>query len=315
MTIHRIDPERATLHGVFSRDLKPVLTIESGETVRFRTLESGWGLEPPVAPGVTQQKFAPRIDDLDGGHAMCGPVAIQGAQPGMTLAVQIQTVIPGNWGYTIAGGWDSALNARLGVAELPEQLMLWHLDVPSMTGVNQQGHRLALRPFPGIIGMPPPEPGKHPSWPPRVWGGNIDCKDLVAGSTLYLPIPVPDALVSVGDGHAVQGDGEVNGVAIECPLDCLEATFVVHDDLPITTPRANTPAGWITFGFDPDLETAMFTALNAMLDLMGAQYQLARAQALALASLVVVLRITQIVNGVRGVHAVLPHGAIGAGPG
>lgn len=310
--MHTIEPERATLHGVFSRDLAPVLTIDSGETVRFRTLEAGWGLEPPVAPGgVTQRKFAPRIEELDGGHAMCGPVAIRGAQPGMTLAVHIHSVVPGAWGYTIAGGWDSALNARLGVAALPEHLMVWQLDAATMTGVNQQGHSIALRPFPGIIGMPPPEPGYHPSWPPRVWGGNIDCKELVAGSTLYLPIPVPGALVSVGDGHAVQGDGEVSGVAIECPLECVEVTFVVRDDLVLQTPHADTPAGWITFGFDPDLETAMFTALNAMLDVMVERYRLSRAEALALASLLVDLRITQIVNGVCGVHAVLPHAALG----
>jgi len=138
----------------------------------------------------------------------------------------------------------------------------------------------------------------------------MDCKELVAGSTLYLPIVVPEALFSTGDGHALQGDGEVSGVAIECPMERVELTFYLRDDIRLTTPRANTPIGWITLGFHEDLHEATFIALNAMLALMEEQYQLSRPRALALASLLVDLRVTQIVNSVMGVHAVLPHGAI-----
>jgi acetamidase/formamidase len=138
----------------------------------------------------------------------------------------------------------------------------------------------------------------------------MDCKELVAGSTLYLPIPVPGALFSVGDGHAAQGDGEVCGVAIECPMELVDLTFRLRDDVRLTTPRANTPVGWITLGFDEDLNEATVLALIAMLDLMTELYGLSRPDALALASLVVDFRITQVVNGVRGVHALLPHGAI-----
>jgi len=162
----------------------------------------------------------------------------------------------------------------------------------------------------GVMGMPPDEPGLLATFPPRFCGGNIDCNELVAGSTLYLSIAIPGALFSTGDGHALQGDGEVSGVAIECPMERVELTFYLRDDIQLTTPRANTPVGWITLGFHEDLHEATLIALNAMLDLMGEQYQLSRPRALALASLLVDLRVTQIVNSVLGVHAVLPHGVI-----
>ncbi len=150
----------------------------------------------------------------------------------------------------------------------------------------------------------------HPTAPPRRWGGNIDCKELVAGTTLYLPIPVDGALFSAGDGHARQGDGEVSQTAIECPLDRLELTLSVEDRLELTAPIAWTPEAWLTFGFDEDLDEAAAAATDAMLELMGRELDLKRVDALALASVVVDLRVTQLVNGVRGVHAVLRHDAI-----
>lgn len=180
-----------------------------------------------------------------------------------------------------------------------------------MVGRNQYGQTIPLRPFMGILGMPPDEPGIHSTIPPRACGGNIDCKELVSGSTLYLPIAVPGALFSTGDGHAAQGNGEVSGTAIECPIEKAELTFFLHESIRLTTPRAHTPAGWLTLGFHEQLHEATIIALNAMLDLMCEQYKISRPQALALASVVVNLHITQIVNGgVMGVHALLPDGAI-----
>jgi acetamidase/formamidase len=313
MTLHVIEPERRTLHGRFSRDLEPALTITSGDTVRYRLLDAGWGLAPPSDTLGTRPRFGPRIEPRDFGHALCGPIAMQGAEPGMTLEVQIDVVEPGEYGITDAGG-PGDLNRLLGVADDPERTMIWRLDPQARVGVNQYGHAVALRPFLGIIGMPPDAPGFHSSQPPRPTGGNIDCKELVAGSTLYLPIAVPGALVSVGDGHAVQGDGEVGSTAIECPMARVEITYRLHDDFPLTWPRAATPAGLVTFGFDEDLDTATVLALNGMLDLMEAAYGVPRADALGLASLVVDLRVTQIVNQVRGVHAVLPPGALASAP-
>jgi acetamidase/formamidase len=179
-----------------------------------------------------------------------------------------------------------------------------------MVGRDQFGWAVPLRPFMGVMGMPPDEPGLHPTFPPRPWGGNIDCKELVAGSRLCLPIAVPGGLFSVGDGHAAQGDGEVCGNAMECHMDRVELVLTLHPGLHISTPRADTPAGMITFGFHQDLYEACIIALEAMLDLMEERHGLQRREALALASVLVDMRITQLVNGTRGVHAILPRGAI-----
>lgn len=312
MATHTIEPERRTLHGHFSCELPPVLTIDSGDTVQFRTLDASWGIEPPSVPGMPTEQFTPRVKDKDDGHALCGPIEIRGAQPGMTLEVHIDVVHPGTWGWSCGGGWPNELHKRLKVAEGETYSLLWKLDAQAMTGQDQYGRVIALRPFMGILGMPPREPGIHSTWSPHLWGGNFDCKELVAGSSLYLPIPVSGALFSVGDGHAVQGDGEVSGVAIECPMERVELTFHLRDDLHLSTPRAHTPLGWLTFGLHEDLNEAVIIAIDAMLDLMHELHGLERKAAFALASLVVDLRITQIVNGIRSVHAVLPHGAFQA---
>ena len=311
MALYEIAPERRTLHGKFSRAWEPVLTVESGDTVRFQILDAGWSIEPRTSavPAERPRKFEPRLPDRDEGHALCGPVFIEGAEPGMTLEVQVGEIRPGSWGWSCAGGWDSPLNDRLGVAE-GELLHLWALDADAMTGRNQHGHEVALRPFLGVMGMPPDAPGLHSTGPPRATGGNLDCKELVSGSSLFLPVAVPGGLFSAGDGHAVQGDGEVSGVAIECPMERVDLTFRLHPQMSLTTPRANTPAGWITLGLHEDLNEAMALALEAMLDLMEELHGLERRDALALASLVVDLRITQVVNDVLGVHALLPHGAL-----
>ena len=311
MASYAVEPERRTLHGHFSRDLPPILTIERGDTVRFRTLVSSWAIEPRRTAIRENQpaRFGPLDPVLDEGHALCGPIAVRGAEPDMTLVVQIGQVTPGTWGHTAVGGWPHPVNERFGVVDQSDYL-LWTLDPATMTGRNQHGRTLALRPFLGVMGMPPDEPGVHSTVPPRVTGGNIDCKELVAGSTLYLPIAVPGGLFSLGDGHAVQGDGEACVTAIECPIDSVDITFDVIADMRLTTPRANTPAGWITFGFHEDLNEATMIALGAMLDLLAEKYGMSRHEALGMASLVVDLRITQIVNDVRGVHAVLPHGVL-----
>jgi acetamidase/formamidase len=310
MAVHTLEPDQRTLHGYFSRELSPVLTIEPGDTVRLRTLDAGWGLEPPSLDRRPRAKFPQPEDAPLQGHALCGPIAIRGAEPGMMLEVQLDVIQPGAWGWTWAGGWPNDLNQRLAIADGDEHLLVWTLDPNAMTGRNQFGHVVRLRPFMGVLGMPPPEPGAHSTRPPRRWGGNIDCKELVAGSTLFLPIPVKDALFSVGDGHAAQGDGEVCSQAIECPMERVELTFSVRDDIPVAAPHAKTPSGWITFGLHENLHEATLGAVETMIDLLSRQYDVNRKDALALASVVVDLRITQIVNGVCGVHAILPNGAV-----
>lgn len=310
MALHILELERRTLHGHFARGLPAALTINPGDTVRFQTLDAGWGLEPFDKQGV-RQTFEPRTPGLDDGHALSGPIEIRGAQPGMVLQIEIGTLMPGLWGFNVAGGTrPDELNTYLGVAEGERRWLNWTLDNETMTGGSSTGHSVALSPFLGVMGMPPAEFGVYQTAPPRIWGGNIDCKELIQGTTLYLPIPVPGAYFSAGDGHAAQGDGEVSGTAVECPMAQADLTFYLRDDLHLTTPRAKTASAWLTFGFHHDLNEAMRLALADMLTLMSQLLQVDRKDALALASVVVDLRITQVVNGVCGVHAVLPHGAV-----
>lgn len=311
MAIYEIKPERATLHGHFSRDLPPCLTIEPGDTVRFRTLEAGWSLAPRLTGDRDEERamFEPRDPEVDSGHALCGPVFVQGAEPGMTLEIQIGTVMPADWGYVYAGGWQTSLNDRLGVSSAGV-VHNWALDTSAMTARNQHEYSVRMHPFLGVMGMPEDVPDRQSTTPPRRTGGNLDCKELVAGSSLFLPVAVPGGLFSTGDGHAAQGDGEVSGLAIECPMAQVDLTFLLHPNLSIPMPRAETPAGKLTLGFGETLDEAMANALDGMLDWMTELYGLSRQDALALASVAVDLRVTQVVNGVQGVHALLPHDAL-----
>ncbi len=282
----------------------------------YRTLDAGWSVEPRRSTIISDRprKFEPRRDDgSDDGHCLCGPIAIRGARPGMTLEIGIEEVRVGTWGWTSATGWPHPVNQRLGLADGQEVMHLWDLDADTMTGRNQYGHEIKLRPFMGVMGMPPDESGMHPTPPPRPTGGNLDCKELTAGSTLFLPIALDGGLFSVGDGHAAQGDGEVCVTGIECPMDRVRLKFNLREDLRITTPRLRTQEAFMTLGMHEDLAEAGFRALEAMLDLMNEQYGLERRDALALASLVVDMRVTQIVNGVQGIHAVLRHDALKMG--
>jgi acetamidase/formamidase len=304
MATYKIEADENILHGFFSPDLKPVLTIDSGDTVHFKTIDAEWGVEnfsittfDPKGGQPPRQLASTRIEGPKG-HALCGPVFIRGAKPGMTLAIHIDAIQPGTWGWTVGGKTEEG-----------QVMHLWELDLIHMRGRNQHGHEVALRPFMGVMGMPPAEEGQHPTQPPRLTGGNIDCKELVEGTILYLPIAVEGGLFSTGDGHAAQGDGEVSNTAIECPIEDAQLTFQLHPDMHITAPRAWTRTGWLTFGFDESLNVAARAALDAMLDLMVEQRGVSRADALALASVVVDLRITQIANKILGVHAVLPHAA------
>ena len=303
MAVHEIPLERRTLHGHFSRELEPILTVDSGDTIAFSSLDAGWN----VGPG---EKFDPRHEELDAGHALVGPVEVRSARAGRTLEVGIDRVVVGTWGWCAAADWSNPLNDRLGLSDGPGVYLEWALDAAGGVGRDERGREVDLHPFLGVLGMPPAEDGVHSTAPPRSSGGNIDCTELVEGTRLYLPIPVDGALFSAGDGHARQGDGEVSQIAIECPLERAELTLTVRDDLDLGNPIAWTPEAWLTFGFDEDLDEAAAQAVDGMLDLMGREHGLERAEALALASLIVDLRITQMVNGVRGVHARLPHGAL-----
>jgi acetamidase/formamidase len=281
--IHELPLERRTLHGRWSRELAPVLTIDPGDSVRFETLAIFWWR----ARG---EPFAERAPD--DGHALTGPIAVRGARAGATLSVRIDEVEPGPWGITLTRE-PHAIDWELGDG----------------LGRASTGHTVKLAPFLGVIGMPPDEPGTYPTEPPRASGGNIDCKELVAGTTLYLPIPVDGALLSAGDAHALQGDGEVSGTAIETTSHA-QLTVDVRDDLELEWPIARTGDAWLTFGFDRDLDRAADVALGGMLQLLQREHRLSPEVALGVASIAVDLRVTQVVNGVKGVHAVLRDDAL-----
>jgi acetamidase/formamidase len=301
---HAIEPEPGFVHFDFSRDREPVLWVESGETVVVRTLDAAGFLEPTGGP-----ERPPRVNPDANGHALCGPIGVRGARPGQTLEVELREIRCGTWGFTGAGGQGS-LNESLGVTSDTAFYLHWRLDPDAGIGVDQNGHRVRLRPFMGVMGMPPDETGSHPTGPPRFCGGNLDCKELVAGTSLFLPIAVPDAHFSIGDGHALQGDGEVSGTAIECPMERVEFVLRLHDEPQLSMPRARTPSGWITFGIHQDLGEAVVAATAQMIDLMEQRFGIDRAEALALASVAVDVHVTQIVNGVAGAHAFLADNAV-----
>ncbi|HUZ57010.1 MAG TPA: acetamidase/formamidase family protein [Streptosporangiaceae bacterium] len=299
---HTLDPAAATTTDVFSRDTPPVLTVEPGDTVIAGSLDASGYLARQQSPGDDQ----PRMFSAARGHCLTGPIAVAGALPGMVLSVRLVSLRPARWGWTAAAARDNRLTRRLGVAEGPPSWLLWEIDPDAGLAVSDRGYAVRTAPFLGVVGMPPAEPGEHSTVPPRAeGGGNIDCRELVAGATLYLPVTVPGALLCLGDGHAAQGDGEVGGTAIECPMTT-ELVLDLVSDPPVPGIHAVTPVGRITFGFSKDLDEAMADALDAMLAWMQFLYGLDKTAALALASPVVDLRITQVANDVWGVHAVLP---------
>ena len=302
MTTYTLDPAPDTTRDVFSREHPPALTVDPGDTVIVGSLDASGHLERQTVPGEDRPKLIPDAR----GHCLTGPIEVRGAQPGDMLALRLVALRPGAWGWTVAGALDTPVTRRLGLADGPPSWLLWELDPDAGKGTTDTGFTRSLAPFLGVMGMAPPAEGEHSTIPPRAaGGGNIDCRELVAGSTLFLPVTVPGALLYLGDGHAAQGDGEVGGTAIECPMTT-EAVLDLVTGRPLAVIHAETPAGRITFGFDSDLNAAMGDALDAMVTWMQALFSIEKAAALALASTTVDLRITQVANQVWGVHAVLP---------
>jgi acetamidase/formamidase len=291
--------------GIFDAAIKPVLSVASGDTVAVECVSGGADVLPAdgrfdVLPDhrAILGALEPRL-----GHILTGPIAVAGAEPGDVLEVQILSIdCRQNWGYT---------RIRPLVGSLPEDFpvrRLIHSAIDRQRGVCTLpwGAEIELAPFFGVMGVaPPPVYGPCTSIAPREFGGNMDLKELVAGTTLYLPVWAPGALFSVGDGHGVQGDGEVCITALETAL---AGTFrlVLRKDLNFTLPRAETPTHHITMAFNEDLDDAAKDALRAMLDLIEEQLGLDRADAYMFASLVVDLRVTQLVDVNKGIHAMLP---------
>ncbi|RSK26637.1 acetamidase [Bacillus sp. HMF5848] len=309
--IHRLELHTDILHGTFSNNYNPILTVKSGDSILVQTPDIEWGYSKKK--GQERIIYQSREHEDKPGHPMIGPIAIEGAKRGMVLEVRLNNVVPGWYGRNWAGGIENWQNTKLQLTSSERIRLDWKLNTTTMTGSCQIGTKqfhVGLNPFIGLMGVAPAEDGVHITSPPRYCGGNIDCKELGRGSSLFLPIAVDSALFSIGDGHAAQGDGEVSGTAIECPMDLVDFTLIVHENMNLQMPRANTSAGWITFGFHEDLNEACAIALDEIALLIMDIHSVSKPEALALASVTVDLRITQVVNGSKGVHAILPHGAI-----
>ena len=307
MKTHRLEASADTVHwGFFDAVLKPVMTVEPGDAVTISSVSGApWQLPPPEAGFTVRSALTDvhaRVPQKLGPHMMTGPVAVRGAKAGQVLEVRIKAVDLGDdWGYNFIRPLLGALPDdfdRLRLIHIP-------LDRARRVGRLPWGLELPLKPFFGVMAVaPPPAWGAVASPPPRRNGGNIDNKELVAGTTLYLPIHVDGALFSVGDGHGVQGDGEVCVTAIETGL---AGTFelYVRDDMALEWPVAETPTHVMTMAFDPDLDSAVVIALRDMIKLICVRAGISREDAYTLCSLAADVRVTQVVNGAKGIHVML----------
>jgi acetamidase/formamidase len=301
---HRLDPTPETVHwGYFDAKLPARLEVDSGDTVVVDTL-SGWF---EVAPD--ERLYRPehlevirKVKPELGRHILTGPIAVRGAQPGDSLEVRIKKIeLTADW------GWNTIRPLR---GALPEDFPSFEsrvipLDRQAMSAQLAWGPKIPLQPFFGILGTAPrPEYGRISSVEPREFGGNVDCKEYVEGTSVFLPVFVPGANFSAGDGHAVQGDGEVCLTALET---CLKGTFelVVHKNTKLAMPRAITPTHYITLGLDVDLDDAAKQALRDMIAWLVALQGWSPSEAYVFCSLACDLHVTQLVDGNKGVHAMV----------
>lgn len=303
--------------GIFSAEFAPVLIVRSGDTVTIDCVSGGPEVMPGPELGLSVPVELQAIHDagLDrmGPHILTGPIAVEGAQPGDTLEVRIEAVEPNNdWGYC-------AVRPLAGT--LPEDFpnrFVSHIPVNRTKGVCKPSWspELPLRPFFGTMGVAPPAAyGQISSREPREHGGNMDNKELTAGSTLFLPVWNEGANFSIGDGHGRQGDGEVCVNALEMGLTGT-ITLILHKATSsaspetVPFPRAETPTHFILMGFHESLDLAMKSVLRRTIDFIVSRSTLSRVEAYQFCSLAVDFRITQTVNGEKGVHAMLQKGRL-----
>jgi acetamidase/formamidase len=318
--MHRLRATPETVRfGMFDARFPPVLTVRSGETVEIECVsgmpefmpDPGSGLAVPPALAAIHAAGLPRL----GPHIVTGPVAVEGAEPGDALRVDIEAIEPAaDWGYCghhpLFGLLPDLFPGRR-VLFLPVDRAARRVTLPMAGGVS-----LPLAPFFGIMAVaPPPEWGLQSTREPRIHGGNLDNKELTAGSTLFLPVHAPGALFSAGDGHGVQGDGEVCVNALEL---CLTGRFRLTllkgggpRDPVLRFPRAETPTHVVSMGLDADLDLALRQALTEMIALLVARTGMTPEDAYQFCSMAVDFRITQAVNGEKGVHGMLRKDLLG----
>lgn len=315
MAIHRIAATPETVRwGVFDAAIPPVLTINSGETVILECVSGGPDTLPPPALGMEVPAALHAIHarvPRGPGHIITGPVAVAGAEPGDMLEVKIEAIEFGtDWGFCgfrpLAGTIPEDFPERF-LTHIP-------IDRARQTCRLSYGVELPLAPFFGVMGVAPPaQYGTISTVQPREHGGNLDNKEIGAGSTLFLPVLAKGALFSAGDGHGVQGDGEVCINALET---CLTGTFTltlhkaVGAEPVLKYPRGETATHYVSMGMNEDLDIAMKTALREMIAFICARSNLSRQEAYQFCSLAVDFRVTQTVNGEKGVHGMLKKGLL-----
>lgn len=296
--------------GYYDASAKPVLRIKSGDTVEVQTLLTssparleGAGVRPADVEQSLRDIYKEVTDKGPGGHILTGPVYIENAMPGDVLEVRIKTVklaIPYAYNaFGPKGGFipEDFPYSRMKIVPLDEKRMIAHFA---------PGIEIPLKPFFGSMGVaPPPSMGRINSAPPGVHAGNLDNKELIAGTTLFIPVHVPGALFEVGDGHAGQGDGEVDITAMETSL-IGSFEFIVRKDLHYKWPRAETPTHYISMGINAELNDATKLALREMIDYLVTEKHLARDEAYMLSSVAADLHITELVDGTKGVHMMIP---------
>ena len=325
-------PETTHL-GFFSADLPPVLRVRSGDTVTFSTFPN---VGEEARPGRSIEELVAAADALAnerkliGPHSLTGPVYIEGAEPGDVLEIKVKEVVPSIYAGQIV--FPGERNLGLLPEEFP-QGTISHLYVDLANGTTSFAENVTLpvKPFMGIMGVAPPadfsanNPEVGGAWearperidtldglrrvssvPPDLWGGNMDNKELAAGTSLFVPVFNSGALFSTGDGHVNQGNGEVGLTASETAMRSMTVQFVLHKDLDLIRPIAETPTHFMTMGFDPDVNQAMKIATRDMVDLLTKSTGLSRLQSYSLSSLAMDLNITQVVDINRGVHALVP---------
>jgi len=301
---HTLQPSPATVHwGHFDAKIPPRLTVDSGDTVTVVTVSGGAVEVGDVARMVpAHREIVEKLKPHLGPHILTGPIAVRGAEPGDTLEVRIKAIE-----LSVDWGWNVIRPLR---GTLPEDFPSFRqelipIDRKAMTAKPAWGPAIPLRPFFGIVAVAPrAEYGTISSIEPREFGGNIDNKELIPGSSLFLPVFVPGANFSCGDGHAVQGDGEVCLTALET---CLDGTFelVLHKGRRLAFPRAVTPTHYIAMGMDPDLDDAAKQALRDMIRWLVEMKGWKPDEAYVFCSLACDLHVTQLVDGNKGVHAMV----------